>query len=58
MKKENLINDESIRTFLPKKDKIEFIESCRIVDGEERTSGSNIRKFIRDYIEKAKLKKQ
>ena len=58
MKKENLINNDSIRVYLPKQDKIEFIESCKIVDREERTSGPTIRKFIRDYIEKAKLKKQ
>ena len=58
MKEDKIINNESIRVYLPKKDKIEFIESCRIVDGEERTSGPKIRKFIRECIEKAKLKKQ
>ena len=57
MKKENLINDDSITTLLPKKEKEEFIKACEIIDGESRTSGFNIRKFIRECIEKAKLKK-
>ena len=58
MKEEKIINDDRMVVLLPKKVKDDFNAYCKLVDGESGTSGKNMRKLIRGFIDTVKLMRE